>query len=207
MPTGYTHAVCDGKLTEFPEFALTCARAFGALIMMRDDPSDAPIPEEMKADTSYYDDRIAADMKRMGEVQDMTMAQANTAALEEHRAALASRAKYVADKDIEAGRLNAMLGKVRLWHPPTPEHVEMKKFMIDQLTISLPGDYAPAIPALLDGPAWRQKEIDRLADSVVYLRKEREREIERARGRTEWVKALRASLFSCPQVTEDTRHD
>lgn len=194
MPTGYTYPVCDGDITEFPAFAMSCARAFGALITMRDDPMDAPIPEEIKPDTKYHDDRIAADMKRMGEVQAMTLAEADTAALEVHRQALASRNKYLADKEVEAGRINAMLAKVRAWRPPTPEHVEMKKFMIDQLTMSLPGDYAPAIPALLDGATWRKQEIDRLADSVVYHQKERDKEIERARGRTEWVKQLRDSL-------------
>lgn len=196
MPTGYTHAVCDGKITEFPEFAMTCARAFGALITMREEPASAEIPEEIVPDTKYYDERLAEDMKRMGEVQAMSMQDANTTALEEHRSALASRAKYLADKDAEAARLNAMIAKVRAWEPPTPDHVEMKKFMIDQLTISLPGNYAPEIPALLDGAAWRQKEIDRLADSVVRYKKEIAKEIERASGRTAWVKALRTSLVS-----------
>lgn len=199
MPTGYTYAVAEGKMIEFSDFALSCARAFGALITMREEPTGADIPEEFTPDTKYHDEHIANDMKRMGQVQDMTLAEADTAALEVHRAALASRAKYLADRDAEAGRLNAMLAKVRAWHPPTPDHVEMKKFMVDQLTISLPGDYAPAIPALLDGAAWRQQEIDRLADSVVYHRKERSKEIERASGRTEWVKALRRSLSPCPQ--------
>lgn len=202
MPTGYTYPVCEGKVTEFSDFAMSCARAFGALIMMRDDPMDAPIPEEMTASTKYYDDRIAADMKRMGEIQAMTLADANTAALEMHREALASRNKYLADKETEAGRINDMLAKVRMWSPPTPDHTEMKKFMVDQLTMSLPGDYAPAIPALLDGATWRQQEIDRLADAVVYAQKERDKEIERARGRTDWVKALRASLLPCPQGRE-----
>lgn len=59
MPTGYTAAVCDGKITEFPAFALQCARAFGALITMRDDAMNAPIPEEIKPDTSYYDKNIS----------------------------------------------------------------------------------------------------------------------------------------------------
>lgn len=193
MPTGYTYPVADGKITEFHDFALSCARAFGALIMMRDDPMDAPIPDEFKPDT-YYEQRLATDKKRLGEVQAMTNADCETAAIEAHREALASRKKYLADKDIEASRLNAMLAKVRTWNPPTPDHVEMKKFMIQQLTDSLPGDYAPAIPALLDGHSWRQSEINRLADSVVSAQKEVAKEIERARGRTEWVKALRNSL-------------
>src|SRR5687768_6886698 len=109
MPTGYTHPVVDGKITEFNDFALSCARAFGALITMRDDAMDAPIPEEFKPETNYHDDRIAADTKRMGEIQAMTLADANTAALEVHRAALASRSKYLAEKETEAGRINAML--------------------------------------------------------------------------------------------------
>lgn len=198
MPTGYTYPVCEGKITEFPEFAMSCARAFGALITMRDDPVDATIPDEIKPETTYYDDRIAADMKRMGEIQAMTYAEADAAATATHQEALASRAKYLADKDSEATRINAMMAKVRAWHPPTPDHVEMKKFMIDQLTISLPGSYTPEIPALLDGITWRAKEIDRLADAVVYAKTERAKEIERARGRTEWVKALRASLTPEP---------
>lgn len=194
MPTGYTYPVVDGKITEFSDFALSCARAFGALIMMRDDPADAPIPSEFVPDTKYYDDRLAADKKRLGEVQAMTDAEANTAAIEVHRQALASRSKYLANKDTEASRLNSMLAKVRAWSPPTADHDGMKTFMIEQLTISLPGDYAPSIPALLDGQTWRQQEIDKLADSIVYNQKEIAKEIERTRGRSEWLKALRASL-------------
>ena len=44
MPTGYTHPVQEGKITELRDFALNCARAFGACVTMRDDPSDTPIP-------------------------------------------------------------------------------------------------------------------------------------------------------------------
>lgn len=194
MPTGYTYPVCDGKITEFNDFALSCARAFGALIQMRDDPMDAPIPEEIKPETNYYDERIAADMKRMGDIQAMTNDEASAAALAAHDEAVASRRKYLADKETEAGRLNAMLAKVRAWRPPTLDHAEMKKFMIEQLTMSMPGDYCPAMPILLDGATWRQTQIDDLAKSVVRNKTEREKEIERARGRTEWVKALRTSL-------------
>jgi hypothetical protein len=194
MPTDYTYPVVEGTITEFPAFALSCARAFGALITMREDPMDAPIPDEIKPDTNYCETRLAADKKRLGEVQAMTNGEANAAAMAAHNEALASRSKYLAEKETEAARINAMLAKVHEWHPPTPEHVEMKKFMIDQLTISLPGDYAPSIPALLNGAAWRQQQIDRLAEAIVRNQKEIDKERERAAGRTEWIKALRASL-------------
>lgn len=194
MPTGYTHQVCEGKITEFPDFAMSCARAFGALIMMRDDPMDKAIPDEIAPETSYYDKRIVENNKRLGEVQAMTNAEAEEAAAKEYAEALASRAKYLADKDAEAARLNAMLKKVRQWKPPTPDHAEMKTFMIDQLTISMPGNYVPSSPIALDGAAWRQKTIDDLASGIVRDQKERDKEIERAAGRTKWVQALRSSL-------------
>jgi len=194
MPTGYTYPVCEGKITEFPDFAMSCARAFGALISMREEPMDAPIPDELIPNVKYYDERIDADLKRMGEVQAMTRAQADEAAAAEHQAALSSRSQYLADKEAEAGRLNAMMAKVRAWEPPTTDHEPMKTFMLEQIRISLPGEYAPAIPEILDGRAWRQKEIDRLSASVVRDRKYRDEELDRARGRNEWLKSLRVSL-------------
>ena len=44
MPIGYTSKLHDGD-QPFNEFIMSCARAFGALVTMRDDPNDAPIPE------------------------------------------------------------------------------------------------------------------------------------------------------------------
>jgi hypothetical protein len=205
MPTGYTYPVCDGKITEFSDFALSCARAFGALIMMRDEPADAPIPDEFKPDSSYYEERLATSMKRLGEVQAMTNAETDAAALASHNEAMASRAKYLSEKETEAARLNAMLTKVRAWKPPTDDHVEMKKFMIDQLTMSFPGDYAPAAPVLLDGATWRQKQIDDLAETMVRSKKEITAEAERAAGRTAWVKALRTSLAPEFALTREQR--
>jgi len=45
MPTGYTCQVQDGMITEFKEFALLCARNFGACITLRDEPLSPDIPE------------------------------------------------------------------------------------------------------------------------------------------------------------------
>lgn len=50
MPTGYTADVADGKITDFVEYALQCARAFGACIMLRDEPISSEIPEFQPSD-------------------------------------------------------------------------------------------------------------------------------------------------------------
>jgi hypothetical protein len=200
MPTGYTYPVVEGKVTEFEDFALSCARAFGALISMRDDAMDAPIPEEIKPDTRYYDERLADDQKRLQEVQAMTKAELDAAASADYAAAIESRNGYIARQSEEAARLNAMMVKVRAWEPPTPDHAEMKRFMIDQLKISLPGEYVPAFPEQLDGATWRQTTINTLAESIVRYQKERDKEIERATNRNGWLKALRASLHPEPKA-------
>jgi len=191
--TGYTADVVDGKITEFSDFAMTCARAFGALITMRDSPMDAPIPDEFEPD-GYYAKCVFIWLKELEVVQGMTNEEAETAAVEAHRTALQSRDGYLRRQETEAERINSMLAKVRAWTPPTPDHREMKEFMIQQLTISLPGDYAPSIPELLDGQTWRKRKIDELAKSVASIKVEREKEIDRAKTRTKWVKDLRASL-------------
>lgn len=201
MPTGYTYPVCEGKISEFPEFAMSCARAFGALITMRDDPMDAPIPEVIAPSTAYFDERITAAERRLDELQGMTAVERETAAQAAYADAMASRQKYLDDKQIEAGRLNAMLGKVRAWVPPTPDHTGLKEFMVQQLTDSLPGDYAPAIPEHLDGQEWWRREVKKTADDLAYQKRERAKEIDRASGRTGWIKALRASITNGDQRT------
>ena len=52
MPTGYTADLYDGKDVSFEDFTLNCARAFGALVSLRDEP-DAEIPDEFKVDEFY----------------------------------------------------------------------------------------------------------------------------------------------------------
>lgn len=194
MPTGYTYPVVDGKITEFSDFALSCARAFGALISMREEPADAPIPEEFAPATEYYDKRIEAGKARLAEVLVMTTAESDAAALAEHEKAVAGRDRYLAEKEIEAGRVRSMIAKVETWEPPSPDHAEMKQFMLEQLSISLPGDYVPSVPERVDGAAWRSALISQLDKQITRDKDDRTKEVERAAGRTEWVKKLRASL-------------
>ena len=58
MPTGYTAYVQDGVITEFADFAMKCARAFGALIDMRDESLDAEIRVQREPNTEYFDKEL-----------------------------------------------------------------------------------------------------------------------------------------------------
>lgn len=193
MPTGYTYPVTEGKITDFNEFALSCARAFGALITMRDDPADAPIPEEFKP-SDYSEKRLAESRARLAEIQAMTIEQVEAAAQAACDEAMASHLKYEAEQEQAEQRLDAMLAKVMAWTPPTAEHVGLKDFMIEQISLSRRGTYRSKPPEQMTASEWQSAQIKKRHEDIAYNAGEQAKEIDRARGRTEWVKALRSSL-------------
>jgi hypothetical protein len=127
----------------------------------------------------------------------MTEAEAIRLIAEERAQVEQARAKYLAKNQAIEERYRAMLTEVEAWEPPTADHVELKQFMLDQLTESIRFDcsWAPPAPGPAPAPAeWiadrRRKALDELAHAAGDLAQE----IQRAAGRTAWVKALRASL-------------
>ncbi len=196
MPTGYTADVQDGKLTEFNDFALRCARAFGALITMRDDPMDAPLPDKIEPSTSYHDKALAEATATLARLRDMTPAKAEKEAQKAHAKLMAAHEEYEAEKRLRRERYEAMLAKVREWTPPTKDHVGLKTFMKEQLAESIKFDCGPPSPApkLQSGPDWLAAELARAERDLKYHTENRAEEVQRAEGRTEWVKQLRKSL-------------
>lgn len=194
MATGYTHPIADGTLTELRPFALACARQFGALVMMRDAPADAPIPERFKP-SDYHVKAGAEEETRLAALRSMSQAdieracaEANQKAIENYRAALEegrqTRARY-----------EAMLAKVRAWTPPTPDHVGLREFMESQIVESIRWDcHESAAPVPQIPGDWHAAALDHAERMVAYHAKEHEDEIRRAAERTAWIAALRASL-------------
>lgn len=199
MTTGYTAAVQDGSITEFPAFAMQCARAFGALVTLRDEPMDAPVPEEFTANTKYNDERIAEAQERLGMLGAAPLAAIRVRAAEALREAQEAHAKRQAERVAARTRYEAMLTKVRAWTPPTADHSGLRDFMVEQLETSIKfdcsGDYDKAPdPASYEPEAWRAAQIAEAKRSITYQGGQRAEEMVRAVNRTSWVKALRASL-------------
>lgn len=195
MPTGYTHNVGDGTLTEFRDFALQCARAFGALIDMRDEPLSAEIPEAI-APTTYYSERLAeseALLAALDRMSDDEIRQATEAHNAECTAAYRKRCQDLQDT---RERYLAMLAKVREWTPPTPDHEGMKSFMAEQLITSIDFDcgYTPKAPVLMSATDWLNTRREDLKQQIERYRQNDAEERKRAADRTAWVVALRASL-------------
>lgn len=190
MPTGYTQDIEKG--ITFPEYLWGCARAFGALITLRD--SSGPIPETL-APSSYESRRIveleeekkkllALSDKELQNMLDIEIAKTikdNAAYLERHNTEKALYAKM--QKEVEA------------WAPPTPDHVKLKEFMLDQIRISLPYEppYQSALP-LNDIVKWKEEKLDSIERSLARNHKGYSEELERTADRNKWLNDLRASV-------------
>jgi hypothetical protein len=197
MPTGYTHSVQDGTITELPDFALSCARAFGALIMMRDDPADAPIPEAFEP-SDYHTKALEECRAKVDSLSAMSEADIVSAAAAHHDAALRRWVERNEERAVTKRRYEKMLERVRAWTPPTDDHNGLKKFMVEQLEQSIDWDCKTYNdePKALPPKEWHAKELAEAHRSIAHHAKEQAEEIERARNRSQWIADLRASLPS-----------
>ncbi len=197
MPTVYTSRVQTGEIRDFATFALQCARAFGALIMMRDEPSDAPIPERFQP--SDYNrrarEKAAAELQRL---QGLEWDEIVAESIADYNAEVRQWEEYKKQQDAGRQRYEAMLEQVRAWTPPTEEHVGLKEFMVNQLVESIRLDcgFDSPCPSLKTAVDWHSDRIEKARRDVEYHTVEDLRENERIAERNHWIQALRDSLTS-----------
>lgn len=195
MPTGYTSKLCDGPQT-FEDFAMECARAFGALVTMRDDDTNAPIPEEFTPSV-YHENAVAFAKLELARFKAMDDRTAERDAIKEYDVAVTKYHEQREENRAIRDRLGAMRRDVREWVPPTPDHAGMKKFMLEQLdtTAEFDGrDWSDSKPRLVSGADYRLAGIEKALKDIAYHTVERQKEVERCRERSAWVRALRESL-------------
>jgi hypothetical protein len=192
MPTGYTHQVVEGTVDDFPTFAKTCARAFGALITLRDDPLSAELPDAIEP-SDHHEKALVGAKAELARLEAMTAEEAEVAADAHYREAVESFNRMSAKDTEENARINAMLEKVQAWTPPTKDHEEMKRFMTEQLHISL-NNFRRDPPRRQPASEWLSSQTKKARWNVDYHQEEHTKEIERCRQRTEWIQALKRSL-------------
>jgi hypothetical protein len=128
--------VKDGKVTEFRDFAMGCARAFGAAIMMRDEPGGQVDVEKCMESTDYHDKMI----EKLRAVKPRTDAEI-LAEFDGHVAnRIAECHRSIEQSKVEMARYEGMLEKVEAWQPPSSDHVKFKEFMVSQLKESISHD-------------------------------------------------------------------
>ena len=192
MPTGYTCDVENGKVATLEEFALTCARAFGACIMMKEDPQDKPIPDSFDPNVEYHDTAIASAEAVLDEIKKITPKKAERLAKKAYNDELKDYRKRREQREEENKRYQDMITLVRAWNPHQ-DCQSLKEFMIDQLEMSV-HDWSPDAPVLYRGQSYLLKREDRAKRDIEYHTKARLEEIGRTEKRNQWIANLRASL-------------
>lgn len=199
MPTCYTSILAEREDMTLRDFALMCARNFGALVMMRDEPLDAPIPEKFEPEAyikknldeaqKEYDDFLALTEDEQRAYLERTY----TEMVEGYEKEIKEES---AKKEVLRKRYNAMLLKVVKWTPPTPEHEGLRDFMIKQLHDSIEWDcseYQPIIPSK-EGWCDIEGHIGRLKQNLQLSKECYEKHLATIASRNKWLTDLRESL-------------
>lgn len=198
MPTGYTAEIAKG--IDFETFIMHCARAFGALMTIRDDSPDTPIPKHFES-TNYHKQEIVKIEKRIAELKTMALATAARKAKKEYQDEIKSIEKRVREAIELQAKYEKMLGEVKAWVPPSSDHIGLKSFMIDQITDSMKFDcntdfYTRQKPKELTGKEWKELGFSNLLKELAYHTKKHTEEAQRVKDKNHWIKQLRDSLVS-----------
>lgn len=196
MPTGYTYPVAEGKISTFRDFALQCARGMGFAVTLRAAPADQPIPEVLpKTDIGYHDRKITESLVTLDRLRAMSPADAEREAAAAFDKALGDWERRTEVTRQRVARLQRMLEMAREWCPPSPEHVEFKSFMIEQLEAGIRHDNIRwPKPVRVGAAGWLATTIKNNERSVAYHSKERDLAQSRDRDRQAYWDGLRASL-------------
>lgn len=196
MPTGYTACIKDG--ISFEKFVMQCARAMGACVTMRDEPSNKSIPDEFKP-SSYYIDRLKETKKELNELKKLSLAELEQKARSKYWTELKEKEKAIKKNNKLRQKYNDMLIKVRKWKVPTNEHMGLREFMVKQIETSILSDcsnsyYKEQNIHLLSRQEYFKEQHAKLLKDIIYHSKENIDEIERVAQRNNWIKELRESL-------------
>lgn len=193
MPTGYSYPIEDG--CSFEEYVWGCARAFGALVSMREEPNDAVIPGELQPN-DYDLKGLEREKAKLCNLRKMTPDEAEQAAHAHHAESTKFFIEQRSRNALSLAKYQAMLAKVEAWRPPSRDHMEMKKFMADQIKLSIRGDcdYVSDLPGLQSASNWLSDEIKTCLESIERYGKNHREEVVRTNGRNEWIRLLRESV-------------
>lgn len=195
MPTGYTHKLMESDQS-FREFALNCARAFGACVMLRDEPVEGDIPEfKPSLRDLQKSEEAKAERHRLLEMTDDERIKFGQSKKDEE---IDRAEKYLAKEIMENLRLSLMRDRVMAWKIPTSEHAGLREFMLDQIKISMHSlEYSEK--RIRDAKAsfardYYDRALAEATRDIEYHEKAQLEENERTFNRNRWVNELKASI-------------
>lgn len=197
MPSAYTNPVLQGEINSLSEFAMICARAFGATVDMRGEPLSAKVPERFEPNP-FYERSLRAARARLAALQRMSPADAQRACQQDHTKRLATWRRSCDQQAVARLRYNTLLAQVQEWEPPTSDHAGLRDFMLAQLRDSLDfdcsGPWPEEYPRQVRWEEWLRRELNAARMSVEFAKEHLADEYSRTHQRNSWFTELRRSL-------------
>lgn len=208
MPTGYSSIIDEGG--KFDEYVWRCARAFGPLISMRDDPLDAPIPDKVESlgSENYHQTQLDLAKETLTKLGDMSEAEVRSAAKADYEQAHKYWKKHKDETDKSRALYFAMRDKVQSWKPPTPEHEGLKTFMLSQIDGGMPYESSTAdIPKLLPPDEWKAQKVESAKWDIAYHTKHLAESLEGEQKATAWLNRLRQAVPIPAKMMEEIKKE
>ena len=199
MPTGFTHGVGTGEVTDFKEYALLCARAFGPCIALRDSALSSEIPEFEVSE--YHSEQLERAKQELKEFMEMSEAQQRELCDKEHAERVASLSQSDSGVSETRKRYEAMLAKAKEFKPPSSDHEDLAKFLISQLEETIKWDCRDSNKDLYDKmleppvfETWKEKSIQEFHCDIAYHQEKHNEEVARVEFNNKWVRQLKEAL-------------
>jgi len=210
MPTGYTQGILNGEIKSFEDFAITCTRAFGATIHMRDEPLSKPWePEEPSTYHLDSKNRLEEELskyERMTDEEYLALWRVNI------KEKIISAERSLSKKAENRKKLESFRSEALSWVPPTDDHQKFKEFMVDQIekTLEFDGDtsyYQKEIESLkirinegADASQKKAEKIEEIKGNIAYHMAKMKEELSRCRQRNSWVQAVMESFSESQKI-------
>lgn len=197
MPTGYTSSIKDD--ISFEDFVLRCARAFGPCVHQRD--SNASERPKLRTPNEYHKDQLDETKALLETLNKMGGSNRIEYGKSEIQKDIDNFRKNMNEVILLKTKYENMLNSINNWTPPTPEHIELKKFMIDQITQSIKFDcnvsnYIETLDKLSkENPLDRYNtNLNRAISDINFFENDCNEELSKVSEANKWILDLYSSL-------------
>lgn len=168
---GGNHGFCveSGRVTDFPTFALRCAREFTPTIHQGSELDHEP--PRLREETARCERNLAESEIHLAKLEAMSAAEAEKQSSAAHDEACRRHEEDRREREERSFRLAVMMKAVNEWDPPTLDHVPLKGFMIGQLAKEMPSDFTFEPPQRQGGEQWLRDRKKSYSSLVAHERK------------------------------------
>lgn len=200
MPSYYTSDIYEGKNVSFQDFALKCARQFGAFVHMNEEDPDSTLTRHMVSD--YYknnlretENEFALFLKASREQREKMFE------IEMEKELKHYKEKIKEEKELKE-KYQALLEQAKAYKPPTKEFNNYKDYMLNQLNQAIKFDcsnerwYLAQIASVEAETfdIWEQEKMDLYNSKITYYKESYKKEMDSVYKKNQWIDLLYESL-------------